>query len=251
MRKIGVFDLDGTIYHGTMTIDVAEELLLAPRFHTEMERVRGAKKTANERGSTESYWVYNKAILKTFEEILPQVSTAEVAAAAQRVLRTKGNAHYVYTASLVQQLKEEGRLLIAVSGSIGDVVNPFAKSLGFDVIVCSELEIIDGAYTGKRVRQTNKDKDKLLREVVRENDATLEDSIGVGDTHRDIPLLELTSHPIAFNPNAALFEEANKRGWKVVVERKNMVYEMSKAAGGYEVESIHPNHDGSHQEQLQ
>ncbi|MCE9541866.1 HAD-IB family phosphatase [Candidatus Kaiserbacteria bacterium] len=190
-------------------------------------------------------------MLRTFEEILPRVSADEVAAAAQRVLNAKGTAHYVYTSSLIRKLKEDGRLLIAVSGSIRDVADPFAKSLGFDVVVCSDLEIVDSAYTGKRVRQTNKNKDKLLREVVEGNDATFEDSVGVGDTHRDIPLLELTTHPIAFNPNAALFEEADKRGWKIVVERKNMIYELVKSTGGYTVESVHPNYSGPHQEQLQ
>lgn len=251
MKKIGVFDLDGTVYTGTMSIDVAEDLLLDPRFNTERERVREAKRTWRARGSTESYWVYNKTVLKTFEDILPHVPVDLLKAASRRVLDAKGTAHYAYTTALVKQLKEEGRLLIAVTGSIRDVADVFARSLGFDVIVSSELEIIDGTYTGKRVRQTNKDKDKLLREVVEVHGGTFEDSIGVGDTHRDIPLLTPMTHPIAFNPNAALFEEADRRGWKVVIERKNMIYELTKKDGGYGIESIHPNHNEAHQEQLQ
>ncbi|MCE9541867.1 hypothetical protein K8R03_04925 [Candidatus Kaiserbacteria bacterium] len=55
MKKIGVFDLDGTVYHGTMTIDVAEELLLFPEFTQQLDRVHEARKIWRQRGSTESY----------------------------------------------------------------------------------------------------------------------------------------------------------------------------------------------------
>jgi phosphoserine phosphatase len=145
-------------------------------------------------------------------------------------------------------MKSEGRELIAISGSIKDVVEPFAQSLGFNIIIASELEIIAGHYTGKRVNQTIKDKDALLRTIVAEHHLTLEDSLGIGDTHRDISILEMLEHPIAFNPNAALYDHAAQQGWKIVIERKNMIYELSKKRDVYELESAHPIHDDANKE---
>lgn len=249
-RKIGVFDLDGTVYTGTLTFDVVKELLKSSDFEAEREKVREAESMWKERGHTESYWTYNKAILEVFEQVLPLVSPEKMEGAIQSVLSAKGMFCYAYATALIGKLKKEGRLLVAVSGSIRNIVEPFACSVGFDVIVASELEVVNGAYTGKRVSQTNKNKDRLLHDVVENSGATLEDSIGIGDTHRDISLLAAMQNPIAFNPNAALYEEAIKRGWKIVIERKNMIYELVKGADGYIVQSIHPIYEEPHQEHL-
>lgn len=250
MNKIAVFDLDGTVYRDIITFDVAIDLIDHHNFLEEKQKLEDAKQVWKERGSTESYWVYNSAILELFEVILLKVTPDELAEAVKRVLTQKKSYRYAYTTELIKKLKTEGHTLIAISGSITDMVKPFAELLGFDIIVASDLEIVDGKYTGKRVSQTKAGKAKLLADVVEKHGLTMEDSVAVGDTHRDISMLEVVENPIAFNPNAALYEEAAHRGWKVVVERKNMVYELAPGNSGYLVESAHPSHDGLHEEHL-
>lgn len=248
MKKIAVFDLDGTVYTHTLTFDVAEELLQDEKFTEDRKIVELSKTEWKRRESTESYWVYNKKVLEVFESRTPQVTPRQMSEAINSVLAKKGSYCYAYTTSLIDTLKKEGRLMIAISGSIKNIVEPFALALGFDVVVSSELEIINGAFTGKRASQTNKNKDQLLHDVVEKNSATLEDSIGVGDTHRDISMLLAVQNPIAFNPNAALYDEAVKNGWKIVVERKNMIYEMVRGTAGYVLENAHPSKEAKHQE---
>jgi phosphoserine phosphatase len=46
-------------------------------------------------------------------------------------------------------------------------------------------------------------------------------------------MLEYVEHPIAFNPEIRLFNEARNKGWKIVVERKNVVYELEANHGSY------------------
>jgi phosphoserine phosphatase len=48
----------------------------------------------------------------------------------------------------------------------------------------------------------------------------------VGDTEGDVAFLELVTEPIAFNPNKELYRHAKRMGWKVVVERKDVIYEI-------------------------
>ncbi|MDB5164640.1 MAG: family hydrolase, partial [Candidatus Saccharibacteria bacterium] len=43
--------------------------------------------------------------------------------------------------------------------------------------------------------------------------------------------------PIAFNPSKDLFEHAQKEGWNVVLERKNMVYRLEPQDGRYQLKS--------------
>ena len=49
-------------------------------------------------------------------------------------------------------------------------------------------------------------------------------SIGVGDTESDVAFLKLVERPICFNPNKKLYDYAKRKGWEVVVERKDMIY---------------------------
>ncbi|MFH1246519.1 MAG: hypothetical protein V1489_01955, partial [Candidatus Liptonbacteria bacterium] len=50
---------------------------------------------------------------------------------------------------------------------------------------------------------------------------------GVGDTESDVSFLKMVERPICFNPNKELYAKAKKRGWRVVVERKDVVYEFA------------------------
>jgi len=53
-------------------------------------------------------------------------------------------------------------------------------------------------------------------------------SIAVGDTETDIAMLQLVGKPVAFNPNGLLAKHAKKNSWEVVVERKDVIYQLQK-----------------------
>jgi phosphoserine phosphatase len=55
---------------------------------------------------------------------------------------------------------------------------------------------------------------------------TLQHSVGVGDTESDMPFLEMVSKPICFNPNEKLYKNARRLSWNVVVERKDVIYNL-------------------------
>ena len=69
-------------------------------------------------------------------------------------------------------------------------------------------------------------KANIVRRAVEKEKLTLKNSVAVGDTEGDIPMLELVDTPICFNPNAKLYRIAKLNGWKVIVERKDVVYEI-------------------------
>lgn len=250
MNKIAVFDIDGTIYREAMSFIVAEELIARYNFPEEAKLLAEARHTYKSRGSTEAYWVYNKTILSVFKDILKNTTPEQLSEVIDDLLAHKQDYCYVYTLQLAKQLKKEGRTLVAISGSIADIIEPFAKAIGFDYVVASGLEVIDGKFTGERATETKHGKDQILRDLIAKYELSLEDSIGVGDTHRDLSMLQVTGHAIAFNPNAALYDAAVKHGWQIVLERKNMVYELVPGEGGYVLQQARPIFDDSHQEHL-
>jgi len=50
--------------------------------------------------------------------------------------------------------------------------------------------------------------------------------MGLGDTEADVGFLELVDDPICFNPNKNLYKIARNRNWKIVVERKDVIYNL-------------------------
>jgi phosphoserine phosphatase len=77
------------------------------------------------------------------------------------------------------------------------------------------------------------DKDKALKQMVEKHHLSWPDSVAIGDSATDIKMLELVENPIAFNPESRLFKVAKSRGWPIVVERKNVIYELEKSTNGY------------------
>jgi HAD superfamily phosphoserine phosphatase-like hydrolase len=250
MTKIAVFDIDGTVYREAMSFIVAEELLKRYDFPAEAAELAKATSIYRSRGSTEAYWTYNKTILDVFKRILVNITPTQLSEVITELLETKHDYCYAYTTQLISKLKAEERILVAISGSIANIVDPFSKSLGFDYVVASALEIVDGKFTGERATETKMGKDVILRNLVDEHGLTLEDSIGIGDTHRDISFLSVTEHPIAFNPNVALYDEAIENRWDIVLERKNMIFELIAKGQEYVVRSAHPIFDDNNQEHL-
>jgi phosphoserine phosphatase len=89
------------------------------------------------------------------------------------------------------------------------------------------IEKVDGRFTN--MRDVPRDKAKIAREIISRTefcDIPVENIWGVGDSESDINFLEIVGHPICFNPTLRLYEEAKRRHWTVVVERKNVIYHL-------------------------
>ena len=69
-------------------------------------------------------------------------------------------------------------------------------------------------------------KHEHLHELINKHGLSRHDSVGVGDTASDIDMLGMVSEPICFNPNKQLHQHAKIAGWKIVVERKDVIYEL-------------------------
>ena len=131
---------------------------------------------------------------------------------------------------LLCSLKKEKYFLFAISGSPGHILTSFAKDMGFDKYLGGYYEVVDGEFTGKQpFGNPSYDKKKTLTDFLEKSPEKfdLKNSIGVGDTESDISFLEMMGSPIAFNPNRKLAEHARKKGWRIVVERKDVIYQIN------------------------
>ena len=234
-RKFAVFDIDGTLVRWQLYHAVADSLVklgfIAP---VKFQGIKGARMDWKRRESSESYKKYETKLIKLYEDILADITISQFEQAAQNVFDEYKDQVYTWTRDLISDLMKKDYLLFAISGSQIEVVSKIAAYYKFDDCVGTEYVRKNGGFTGENIYHAA-NKRRVLEGLVNNHRATTEGSVAVGDGISDVPMLELVNTPIAFNPERRLLEVAKKQGWKIVIERKNMVYELEKQNGKYQL----------------
>jgi HAD superfamily hydrolase (TIGR01490 family) len=226
-RPIAVFDIDGTLFRSSLFHELVERLVdrgLLPK--EAREAYQDAQTNWLNRQGT--YEEYTRRMVEAFRAHLKGVPFEEVSYIAGEIVDEKKHRLYRYTRDLVHDLKAKGYFLLAISWSPRFIVEAFGHELGFDKVYGFFYEIgPSGNFTGE-VEDFDliTNKAAVLERAAKKAGLSLDGSIVVGDTESDIPMLELAEIPIAFNPNHALYDHAQKRGWRTVVERKDVIYEI-------------------------
>jgi HAD superfamily hydrolase (TIGR01490 family) len=226
-RKVAVFDIDGTIFRSSLLIELVEQLIREKIFPKSAERIY-AKEYRLWLDRKDSYDKYIWAVVGAFEHHIKGVDEKHFLKVVNEVNNQHKDRVYRYTRDLVRELKRKNYFLLAISHSPKYIVEGFAKQIGFDKVYGRFLELDrKSRFTGKTLHLDviNEKSNVLLRAVEKEG-LTLKGSYGVGDTESDVSFLKLVEHPICFNPNRELYAAAKRRGWKVVVERKDVIYEL-------------------------
>jgi HAD superfamily phosphoserine phosphatase-like hydrolase len=166
--------------------------------------------------------------VKLYLENLRGCKKSDVIKASQIVIPFFKDRTYIFTNDLIKKLKKEKYHIIAVSGSPIEIVEEYNKYLKFDAVFGTVYELdANGIYTGKEAFAPTAHKGHVVKQYAVENNLTLEDSFGIGDTESDVKFLEIVENPIAFNPNLNLKTIAQEKGWRIVVEKKDAVYEIN------------------------
>ncbi|MDQ3942629.1 MAG: haloacid dehalogenase-like hydrolase, partial [Actinomycetota bacterium] len=176
------------------------------------------------RGSYESY---DELVVELFLRELKGVALEKLRRCARAEVEAHGRRLHIYTRDLARRLREAGYFLLAISGSPEEILITFLKPLGFDQAFGTLLARDgQGRYTGELLYSPFADKRHTLERFLADTHVDLEGSIGVGDTLSDVRFLEMVETPIVFNPNHALFEVALQRRWPLVIERKDVIYNL-------------------------
>ncbi len=225
--KVAIFDVDGTIFRSSLLIQVVDQLIRDGVFPEEAQRIY-AKQQEKWLDREGDYQAYIEAVVQAFMVHIKGVPYAALSNAAETVVAAQWKRTYRYTRDLLPELRRRGYFLLAISHSPKTVLDKFCPRLGFDKVYGMLYETgPQDCFTGKIMEEhVIFNKSNVLRRAVEKEKLPLADSIGVGDTESDIPMLEAVERPICFNPNAKLYAHAKRRGWEVVVERKDVIYEL-------------------------
>lgn len=123
---------------------------------------------------------------------------------------------------LLQQHRDAGDLIAIVTATNRFVTEPIAKALGVEHLIAAlPEETTDGAITGKLLGIPTSGAGKVnhTHDWLGTMGKTLdgfEKSYFYSDSHNDIPLLSVVTHPVATNPNARLEAHAKANGWPLL-----------------------------------
>lgn len=231
-QKVAAFDIDGTLYRDALYRDIVHHLAKQGLIEKLPTRVERAYRDWKNRQHSEAFNDYVDLYAEYFDSQIHNLTVQQFQAAVDELLHTKKDYVYRYTRTLVRKLKKKGYFLIAISGSQIELVEGFSRYHGFDDWIGQIHERKGNRFTGV-TKKTYKNKEIFFRDMIKKHNLDMRQSIAIGDSITDVSLLETVEQPIAFNPERSLFEYASDKGWKIVIERKNISYILEKQHGQY------------------
>ena len=125
----------------------------------------------------------------------------------------------IYALRLLHKHHHDNDIMLLASATNSVLVEPIARRLGFENIVATEVEIIDGVYTGKVYGRPALGQGKLTKVeewAAQNNIKDFKDAIFYSDSINDLPLLSEVGVPIAVNPDDQLRNLSIKNNWEVI-----------------------------------
>lgn len=232
-RVAALFDIDGTLYREGLITEVFKkliryEIIEARRWYSEVkpDYDRWDKREGN-------YDEYLNRMATIYTEAIRGLHRSQIDFIARKVVEQKGDRVYTYTRDRIQWHREQGHLLITISGSPVELVREMAGKHGFDVYVGSVYGIDgDNCYTGEvEPMWTSRDKEEAIQRLCGKYGISLEASFAYGDTMGDFGMLRMCGFPTVINATRELFSHIMqdlelREKVNVIVERKDMIYQL-------------------------
>jgi putative phosphoserine phosphatase/1-acylglycerol-3-phosphate O-acyltransferase len=212
--KIGaLFDLDQTLLAGFSATSFVRERFVTGRM------------SPQELGTT-FYGALSFALGRTGFSALMSATTAAYRGLAEAMLEEVGDevfvkhlAGQIYPESraIVEAHQEAGHTVAIISSATRYQADPLARDMGIAHVLCTELEVKDGVFTGEVIHPTcyGEGKATAARNLAAREGLDLDESYFYTDSHEDLPLLEAVGRPRPLNPNRQLAQIAKERQWPV------------------------------------
>jgi len=119
---------------------------------------------------------------------------------------------------LIANHQQQGDTLLIITATNNFITAPIALRLGIPHLIATEAEVVDGLFTGKVSGTPSFQHGKVerLQEWLKKHHRTLTDSYFYSDSHNDLPLLNLVTHPVAVDSDPTLRAFATEHDWKMI-----------------------------------
>jgi HAD superfamily hydrolase (TIGR01490 family) len=212
---LAIFDLDNTLIAGDSDHSWGEFLVAQSIVDSQIYKEMNDKFYADYESGCLDIFAY----LEFSVEPLTRLSMEKLQSLHKQFMRDVINPIKLKGAEdLINQHRQAGDRLLIITSTNRFIVEPICKSIGIDEIIATDLEIIDGKYSGKVMGIPTFQEGKVQRfnQWLEEQKESSDGSYFYSDSINDMPMLLEVAHPIAVDPDSALRKEAESRHWKII-----------------------------------
>jgi len=120
---------------------------------------------------------------------------------------------------VIKEHRAAGDKIVLVSASFSPILKEAKKDLEADWFICTQMEIVDGYYTGTVAHMPPEGEQKLIqlnKWADREfSETTWSLSTAYGDHRSDVPLMAAAQKAVAVNPDRILKRIAKRNNWEI------------------------------------
>jgi HAD superfamily hydrolase (TIGR01490 family) len=214
-QNLALFDLDNTLLAGDSDYNwslflIEEGLLDAKTHHARNEQFYQDYKNGNL-----DIYKFLEFQLKPLSQhprtFLDQLHGKYMQRVIRPMMTTKAQA-------LVDKHRAQGDLMLVITATNSFVTKPIAEAYGIENLIGTDPEEVNGEFTGgvAGVPSFQQGKVTRLNQWLEARGQQLSDfdiSYFYSDSHNDLPLMKLVSHPVAVDADATLTEYALQQGW--------------------------------------
>jgi HAD superfamily hydrolase (TIGR01490 family) len=232
-RIAAFFDIDGTLYREGLITEVFKKLIKSEliendRWYKEVKPyyIKWDKRMGN----------YDNYLLKMadiYSEAIIGLHRSQIEFIAKQIIKQKGDRVYTYTRDRIKWHKEQGHMIITVSGSPIELVREMSIKYGFDDYIGTKYILSENnIYTGDIIPMWDSiSKQTAIETFVCKYNIDLDKSYAYGDTSGDYTMLSLISNPTVINPTKELLlkilsDDNLKEKINIIIERKDVVYRL-------------------------
>jgi HAD superfamily hydrolase (TIGR01490 family) len=215
MKKLVIFDLDGTLVRGQSQRIFLNYLYgkglvrTVPYVRLYLWFIMRWLGAANE---PEKIMRYAFSLMKRWRVDVMDLLVADFF--QERMI----SAFYPGARELVERHEPETSEVMLVSNSLDRIVGRAAGHLGIKLSMGTRPESAGGRLTGRIAEAPvfGGNKKFLVKAHAESRNLTFSGSWAYGDSISDLPLLEMVENPVAVNPDRRLYHEARQREWKII-----------------------------------
>ena len=232
MKKIAAFfDIDGTIYREGLITEVFKkiikyELVDENKWYSEVKPA--FTKWDKRQGDYDTYLL---KMVDIYIEAIKGISKHHIDYIAKKVIEQKGDRVYTFTRERIKWHKEQGHIVIAISGSPIELVSEMANKYNMDDYKGTIYNLDENnIYNGEIIPMWDSEsKEKAILEMKEKYNIDLDNSFAYGDTSGDFTMFKSVGIPYAINPTKELLskvleDDYIKEKIKIIVERKDVTY---------------------------
>jgi putative phosphoserine phosphatase / 1-acylglycerol-3-phosphate O-acyltransferase len=208
-----VFDFDGTLIAGYSALDVAQARLM-----------RGDIKAAELMGLA-TLAARGALGLAGFKDLIAFIAAGwkgrpehDLMKEGERLFKARiADRVFPEMKRRLEAHRAKGHTLILASSATPFQVEPAAKFLGIDNVLCTRFEIVDGRMTGKPEGSPlwGEGKADAVKAFARKHRLDLARSYAYADGNEEVPLMLSVGNPRPTNPQEGLERAARARNWPV------------------------------------